>query len=164
MKNTLVYRILKGKKSGIFLFLLLFSAVLSAQEEPSGSLIITFTQIRSDVGNLVIGVYESEEQWVHHPCYKYIQDKNALKNDTLCVEIKDLPYGSYAISVLDDEDLNDAMKFLLKLPQEGWGMSGNPPFLKLRAPEFELCSFDLDCSSIQFEIQMNYINRRKKVK
>ncbi len=166
MKTILPSPILKGSQSKLLLIVLLAisSLGLSAQSAPSGTLDITFTDIRSDIGIIRAGVYSAENQWIYDPEYSYKWTKEEMKEGKLKVEIPNLPYGKYAISILDDEDKSNSMNFFIGLPREGWGMSTNPSFLKLKHPCYEECSLELDCPSISFEINMNYLNKRKKVK
>ena len=130
----------------------------------TGRLIITFTNIRSDIGNIRVGLYDAPDQWTDHAKYHYVWSKEDLKDGKLTVDIKDLPRTTYAIAVLDDEDENEDMTYRLGLPMEGWGMSNNPSFVRLKAPGFEEVSFELDSPAIRFEIQMNYLNRNKNVR
>lgn len=166
MKTILPWHILKDRR--FFLLLLFLSSTFSvsslAQHQAKGSLHITFTEIRSDVGLIRIGIYSSDKEWIHHPKYSHKWDKSELKGDRLRVVVDDLPYGSYSISVLDDEDRSNSMNYKLKLPQEGWGMSNNPSFLKLKQPGYDECSFKLDSPKISMEIKLNYLNKRKKIK
>lgn len=164
MKTISLLPILKGSlKMQLFTLLTVFSSAVYSQSDPKGSLFITFTDIRSDIGIIRAGIYSAEDQWIYHPEYSYQWTKENLKDGIIKVEIKDLPYGTYAISVLDDEDKSNSMNYLMKLPMEGWGMSTNPSFLKLKAPGYEECAIELDCPSISFEIKLNYLNKRKKV-
>jgi uncharacterized protein (DUF2141 family) len=130
----------------------------------TGTLIITFTDIRSDIGNIRLGLYDAPEQWTDNARYHYVWDKEELKDGRLTVEIKDLPRTTYAFSVLDDEDENETMTYKLGLPVEGWGMSNNPSFARLKAPAFDEVSFELDNPLIRFEINMVYLNKNKKVR
>jgi uncharacterized protein (DUF2141 family) len=130
----------------------------------TGTLIITITDIRSDIGNIRLGLYDSPEQWTDNARYHYVWDKEELKDGRLTVEIKDLPRTTYAFSVLDDEDENETITYKLGLPVEGWGMSNNPSFVRLKAPPFDEVSFELDSPVIRFEINMVYLNKNKKVR
>jgi uncharacterized protein (DUF2141 family) len=157
---------LKGK-----VFLLCISIILlfnkadcQIHDDSTGKLLITFTNIRSDVGNIVLGLYSGAEQWLENPAHSYSWKKEGLIDGKLIVEIDSLPYNTYACAVLDDEDRSISMKYALALPLEGWGMSSNPSFLKLVAPKFESVCFDLDCPLQRIEIKMNYLNKHKKVK
>ena len=130
----------------------------------TGSLVITFTNIRSDIGNIRVGLYDAPDQWTDHAKHHYVWNKEDLKDGNLTVEIKDLPRNTYAIAVLDDEDKNEDMTYKLGLPIEGWGMSNNPSFVRLKAPDFDEVSFELDSPVVRFEINMVYLNKNKKVK
>ncbi len=125
---------------------------------------ITLTDIRSDIGEIVVGVYSAEDQWINNPEFSFKWTKESLENGKLKVEIPGLPYGTFAISVLDDEDKSNCMNYFMGLPCEGWGMSTNPSFQKLKAPSYEKCALELDCPGISCEINMNYLNKRKKVR
>jgi uncharacterized protein (DUF2141 family) len=157
---------LKDRKILIGFLIFCFPIVLSAQSNTpqTGKLIITFTDIRSDIGNIVMGLYNAEEQWTDNPEHSLKWNKSKLKNGKLTVEIDSLPRTTYACAVLDDEDKSISMNFFLGLPREGWGMSTNPSFLKLKKPKFKEVSFDLDCPVLRIELKMNYLNKKKKVK
>lgn len=150
----------------IYLFLVVFMLNTTGQSSVSatGKLIITFTHIRSDVGQIALALYDHKDQWTDNPAMEYAWDKENLKNDRLTVSIKDIPRTIYAIAVLDDENENLEMEYTLGLPTEGWGMSTNPSFFKLTKPGFDEVSFDLDAPTIRMEIKMNYIRKNKKVK
>lgn len=166
MRITSQYPILSGK---ILLVLLMLAAGMNksftqSYDYTKGKLVITFTNIRSDVGNVRLGLYDAPDQWTDHAKYHYVWNKEDLKDGKLTVEIKDLPRTTYAIAVLDDEDENGDMTYKLGLPMEGWGMSKNPSFVRLKAPGFDEVSFELDSPAIRFEIQMNYLDRNKNVR
>ena len=164
MTNSPMY-ISKGKRVLLHSLYFLLSAIYcNAQQTPSSVMHITFTDVRSDVGQIIVAVYDSEKQWAYDPRYTYKYGKNDIDKGAVKVKIPSLPYGRYAISVMDDEDMDNEMKYFMKLPREGFGMSGNPSYLSLKLPAYELCSFELDSPEVYFSIKMNYLNKRKKVK
>lgn len=164
--NTLQLLTLKDKRFiQLTVLLLLASATYSQiKNTQTANIIITFTDIRSDVGNIAMGLYDAEDQWTDNPRYNFWWDKSKMQNGKLEVKIDSLPRKKYACAVLDDEDKSFKMNFFLGLPKEGWGMSTNPPFLKLIKPGFEEVSFELDSPNLWIEIKMNYLNKNKKVK
>lgn len=129
----------------------------------TGKLVITFSGIRSDVGQIALGLYDAADQWTDHPKYEFTWTKKDMKDGRMTVVIDSLPRTTYACAVLDDENENLAMDYKLGLPTEGWGMSTNPSFLKLKKPEFEQVSFDLDAAAVRFEINIHYIRKNKKI-
>ena len=138
---------------------------LQSQSNPysHGKLVITFTDIRSDAGQIAMGLYNQADQWTDHPTAEFKWSKENLKNGRMTVVIDSLPRTIYACAVLDDEDMNQEMNYSFGLPKEGWGMSTNPSFLKLKKPTFNEVSFDLDAAAVKFEIKMNYLRKNKKV-
>jgi uncharacterized protein (DUF2141 family) len=125
-----------------------------AQSPLKGKLEIRFTGIKSDRGLISIGVNTSPEGWPREPQMDFHWDKTDLKEGTLIAEIE-LPYGVYAISVLDDVNRNGAMDMTLGIPREGWGFSNNPPF-KLSAPDFDECAFLIEQPFSRMTIQLRY--------
>ncbi len=162
-----LYHILKGRKHKYLfsmLFLVLLNLQFKAQDTITGTLRITFTDIRSNIGNIVAGIYDNEDQWINEPSRSYSWAKETLVSGSMTVEIPDLPYGTYAISVLDDEDMNEEMKYFMGLPREGWGMSNNPSFRKIKAPSCDKCTFELDSPLLDFDIKINYLRKNKEIK
>lgn len=129
----------------------------------TGKLVITFSGIRSDVGQIAMGLYDDADQWTDHPKYEFVWTKEDLKDGRLTVVIDSLPRTTYACAVLDDEDMDQDMNFKLGLPTEGWGMSTNPSFLKLKKPGFDEVSFELDAAAVRFVVDIHYLRKNKKV-
>jgi len=131
---------------------------LSAQSPPTGRLEIRFTGIRDGKGLIAIGVNRSPEGWPRKPHLEFNWEKGKLVNGIFTATIRDLPYGTYAVSVLDDENSNLEMDMVLGIPKEGWGFSMNPPF-KLSAPGFEDCSFELSEPLQKITIDLRYAGK-----
>jgi uncharacterized protein (DUF2141 family) len=163
--NTLVLPIWRNKSLLFQVFLVLCITGIHAQSstKPEGDLVITFTDFRSEVGTISMGLYTHEKQWTDKPLQSFRWTKEDLNKGVLTVRVEALAYGKYACAVLDDEDDNQSMNYILGLPREGWGMSTNPSFLRLKAPAFEDVSFNLDAPVVRFEIKMNYLNKNKQV-
>ncbi|HER09976.1 MAG TPA: DUF2141 domain-containing protein [Bacteroides sp.] len=141
----------------ILTILLCFGPVpgLPAQSAPTGTLEIVFTGIKSDRGNVAAGVNRSPEGWPRKPHMEFCWEKADLKDGTLIAEIENLPYGVYAISVLDDVNRNGKMEMILGIPREGWGFSNNPPF-RLSIPDFDDCSFIVERPFTRITIDLRY--------
>ncbi len=77
------------------------------------------------------------------------------------MQFNDLKKGTYAITVLHDENGDGQMnRSLLGLPQEGYGMSMNPP-VSAGAPSFRDAAFTLkDHRSLT--VNMIYLERRQE--
>jgi len=156
MRNILLSA---GWKNILKVFLLLFlskTVLLSAQEPPV--LHIKIVNIRNQLGQLAVGLYCSDAEWPYEPCLSYIFEKSKVEDGILEVDLTDLSTGSYALSVLDDENCSGAMEYFCGIPREGWGFSNNPPVLRLRAPSYEQCVFELGQEPGSLEIRLSYLN------
>jgi uncharacterized protein (DUF2141 family) len=66
----------------------------------------------------------------------------ASKGELTC-DFGPQPEGTYAVSVLHDQNTNGKMdRNLLGIPREGWGVSNNVK-PTMRKPHFDECKFDL---------------------
>lgn len=81
------------------------------------------------------------------------------ENEPLEFTFTELPDGAYAVSVLHDENGDEQMnRSLIGVPQEGYGMTNNPPVSE-GAPSFEDAVFELEGKSQTRTVQMNYLER-----
>jgi len=143
------------------LFLSLVTGLpLFTQSDSTGTIEITFTGIRNQKGQIAIGINNIPENFPRAAEIELQFPKEGMQDGVLTIQVKDFPYGTYAISVLDDENSNLEMEMFLGIPKEGWGFSMNPPF-KLRAAKFEECSFELNQPVKSISIQLRYAGKGK---
>jgi len=147
------------KSNTITLFLLLAVTLpLFSQSSPTAILEIKFTGIRSNKGLVAIGMNKNPDGWPRKPHMEHNWKKTNLAEGVFTAKLENLAYGTYAISVLDDENSNLEMEMFMGIPKEGWGFSMNPPF-KLSAPDFEDCSFVLNKPFMQITIDLRYAGK-----
>lgn len=131
---------------------------LLSQSTSTATLEIKFTGIRNSNGNITIGINNAPEGWPREPQMNDRWKKQHIKAGVFTAKIEDLNYGTYAISVLDDENTNQKIDMFIGIPKEGWGFSMNPPF-KLSAPKFNECSFLVDKPYQQITIHLRYVGK-----
>ena len=131
---------------------------VTAQSAPSGTIEIRFTGIRDSGGLIAIGVNRNRDGWPRDPHMDFNWEKTGMVDGVFIARIENLVYGTYAISVLDDENSNLEMDMFMGIPREGWGFSMNPPF-KLSTPDFEECSFLLSEPLKRITIDLRYAGR-----
>ena len=150
---------MKRVKRRIILLLILtvnFASGICQQNNIS----ITVTNIRSDRGLIRLALYDHEDQFPNDPAHSFDFNKTLDEEGCLEITLLDIPPGTYAISILDDEDENDRMNYnILRMPKEGYGFSNNVK-PKLKSPPFEECCFRVDTEITYLEIQVQY--HRKK--
>jgi uncharacterized protein (DUF2141 family) len=107
------------------LFLVLFSCFtfissISAQEK-TGELIVEIQNLKTDKGKLLVGLYDSKNNWLGQSIMGEVSD---IKNGKAQVTFKDVPYGSYAISSYQDENENNELDAgLFGIPKEPYASS-----------------------------------------
>jgi len=131
-----------------------------SQSDATVKLEIKFTGIRNNKGLIAIGINSSPEGWPREPQKKANWKKTNIIDGVFTARIENLTYGTYAISVLDDENENFEMDMFLGIPKEGFGFSGNPR-VKLSPPEFEDCQFSIEKPFQQITIDIRYISKGK---
>ncbi len=85
---------------------------------------VSVTGIRSEKGQIAIGVFTSEENYRENKAFLEIQfPKKEMKNGNMTVSFS-LDPGTYGLCLLDDEDNNYLMEYnFLGIPKEGFGFS-----------------------------------------
>lgn len=117
---------------------ILISSLFYAQ---SSDLEIYVKNIKSNKGDIILGLYNNKKDFTKK-IYKN-QVIKAKKGEVKAV-FKNLPYGTYAIAILHDENSNGKMDFnLLGIPKEDYGFSNNAKGV-LSAPSFKKASFKIN--------------------
>lgn len=147
-------------KALLILLLLTFAGIhpLVSQNRPKATLEITFTGMRNGKGMVATGVNRSPEGWPREPHLSPKWKKTGIDKGSMTVKLENLEYGSYAMSVLDDENSNLEMDMFLGIPKEGFGFSMNPK-TKMKAPRFEECVFEIDKPYKRITIELKYIGK-----
>ncbi len=138
----------------------MFLQPINSQSNATSTLEIKFTGIRNNKGLIAIGINRSQEGWPRQSHMDPNWKKNNIVEGVFTARIENISYGTYAVSVLDDENSNLEMDMFMGIPKEGWGFSTNPQF-KLSAPKFEECSFVLDIPFKQINIDLQYVRKGK---
>ncbi len=129
-----------------------------SQSNPTATLEIKFTGVRNNKGLIAIGINSSPEGWPRKPHLDPNWKKTNIVDGVFTAKVENLTYGTYAVSVLDDENSNLEMDMFLGIPKEGFGFSKNPR-VGLSPPKFEECSFKLDKPMQQITIDLRYMGK-----
>ncbi len=146
-----------NKSLSLLLLLMLPTGAVrgEATAPQTGSIRVTVSNLRSPSGLVGVALYDARKGFPDKP-ERAIQG-HSVKADGMCVVIfEDLPYGTYAVSVLHDENSNRKMdKTIIGIPREGFGTSNNPK-IRRGPPSFQESSFPLDRRTVALKIDMNY--------
>ena len=107
-------------------------------------LLVEVTGFENLDGDIAIAIYNSSETFNSETTY-YRDTAVAVNANSMTVLFESMDTGTYAISILHDEDQSGDMEMggLFNLiPQEGFGFSNNPE-IGFSEPEFSECKFEL---------------------
>lgn len=105
---------------------------------------VTINNLKSETAPVVVAIYKTHFPYIKGKIKEY---KFIPKGKVLHAIIKDLKYGTYAISIYQDTNLSGKFdKNILGLPKEPYAFSNN--FVpKIKVPTFDECKFVYDFSS-----------------
>lgn len=127
----------------------------------TGSITVHITGLRNLNGMVGASLYASKKGFPDTPerSYATLVKKITATEDTFVFE--NVPYGTYAISVLHDENGNGKMdKNFFGLPTEGCGISTNPK-IGMGGPKYNDSVFTLNSKQLEMTIGMRYLFKNK---
>ena len=146
-------------KMRIFLISLIVFTLFFAQTSrgTNAGLNVIITNIDNAKGNVVLAIYNQDDNFPYKPFKTYSIDKESMENGKLEYLIPDINPGVYAITLLDDKNRNNDMDTnWIGLPKEGFGFSNNVKPSLAGAPPFEAFTFRLENRLNKIKIQMQY--------
>jgi uncharacterized protein (DUF2141 family) len=129
-----------------------------AQTKDTGTLTVRVTGARNTKGKIGVTLFQDARGFPDDPSKAFRQQAVEIDPKTMSAEVvfKDLPQGTFAASVLHDENGNGKMdKNFVGIPKEGYGASNNPK-KKKRAPTFDEAKFSLNSAVQSIEITLIY--------
>ena len=134
---------------------IILGTILTVSSILAGNINVKITNILNQNGNIAIGLYNKDDG-TFTDMSKYYKGVN-LKIDIqeVIYIFKNIPNGTYAISVIHDENKNQKLdKNFFGIPKEGYGFSNNvrPIF---RGANFEESKFRLNDDK-NITIEMGY--------
>lgn len=140
----------------IILFLLLVIPTPSR----AANLTVVIEGLRSHNGILQVALFENGKGFPHDSdravARRSIDLRKQPEGQSPSVTFESLPPGTFAVSVLHDEDGDGKLKTSwLGKPKEGIGTSNNPPLLK-GPPKFESAAFHVE-QDLRIALRIAYL-------
>jgi len=111
------------KKTVLLITILIVTIQFFKAQEKTFDLTINITDLSSNRGNILLGVYNSKASFLKKP---FKGNTLKIENNTATVNIKNLPMGEYAISYVHDENNNKKLDTnIIGIPSEDYGCSNN---------------------------------------
>ncbi|MDD4148996.1 MAG: DUF2141 domain-containing protein [Bacteroidales bacterium] len=138
-------------KSVFTVFCLFVSFAIFSQQT---SISINVSNIRNTKGTVKWAVFKDASKFNSKDGYADAGSVTAKKGNVV-INTKNIPDGTYAISVYHDENNNSDVDFsFLGLPVEGFGFSQNPR-IYFGPPKYKECTFTKKGNTVQ-NVKMKY--------
>ncbi len=122
----------------------------------SGCITVNIRELKKPEGMLGVLLYSSKQGFPDKPDRALARRVRKISSTAHEVTFENVPYGTYAISVLHDENSNGKMdKTFIGIPREGFGVSNNPK-IKTGPPSFSEALFSLDQKQTEVTVTMKY--------
>jgi len=131
---------------------------LTAQTKDTETVTVRVTGARNTKGKIGVTLFQDAQGFPDDKSKAIRQQSVEIDPNTLSAQVtfKDVPRGTFAVSVLHDENGNGRMdKNFVGMPKEGYGASNNPK-KKKRAPTFDEAKFSLNDADQTIEIALIY--------
>lgn len=115
----------------------------------TNSIHVTITNIQSEEGKIVLGLYDSEENFDMKKSLQGVFVK--IENGKAEVTLENVPNGVYAVLCYHDSNDNNQLDFEGFMPSEDYGASNNP--IIFGPPTFKATSFKLENETKNIEIK-----------
>jgi len=130
----------------------------SAQSNATDTLTVRITGARNAKGKIIVYLFR-DPQGFPTDASKILRQQGVTidpRTMTARVAFKDLPPGTFAVTVLHDENDNGKMDTnFLGIPTEGTGASNDPN--KMRAPAFDEAKFLLNAAEQTVDVKLRYV-------
>ena len=126
--------------------LLTISFAEAAQAESTTSLTVVVNGIRNKTGEICMRVYNSEKGFPNNAKSEVKSGCTKITGNSVKQVFSGLKPGTYAVAVVDDQNGDHKLnKDFFGIPQEGFGISKNPPVsISTGTPKFNNASFEVD--------------------
>jgi uncharacterized protein (DUF2141 family) len=125
-------------------------------DQKGGSILINITNIRSKNGKVMVSLFAAADGFPGNPQKAVALQSVSIEGSQVHLRFDNLPFGTYAIACLHDENGNGKMDTnLLGIPKEGYGASNNA-VSKLSAPKFEAAKFAFNEAVFSANLKMFY--------
>ena len=138
------------------LSMLILEPVSEDLELTNGSIIVTISNIRSNNGKVNVSLFAAADGFPSNTQKAVALQSVSIQNNKVSLRFDNLPFGTYAVACLHDENGNGKMDTnLLGIPKEGYGASKDA-VNKFSAPKFEAAKFPFNSAVLSVNFKMHY--------
>jgi uncharacterized protein (DUF2141 family) len=146
----------------IALFFVTAGALFAAENTPAipapfGNITVHITGMTNLAGMFGVSLYNSKKGFPGKHEQACASTLKKVTGSTDMVVFEHLPYGSYAVSIMHDENSNGKLDTnFFGIPKEGVGVSNNPK-IGMGGPKFNDSVFSLDTKELELTVAMKYL-------
>jgi uncharacterized protein (DUF2141 family) len=130
--------------------------VVAQAAENTGTITVTVKKLRNNAGKAGAVLFSSADGFPKKTKKAFRSVSAPIKKKRAKLVFENVPYGTYAIACVHDENGNGKMDYnMMGLPKEGYGFS-NDAMGMLGPPDFEAAKITLDSPSRSLSIKVNY--------
>ena len=144
------------KRLMLILAMGLMAVVVAHAAERTGTITVTVKKLRNNDGRVGALLFNSADGFPKKIENAFRSASGPIKRKRAKLVFKNVPYGTYAIACLHDENGNGKMDYnVMGLPKEGYGFS-NDAMGMLGPPNFRAAKIALDSPSLSLSIKIHY--------
>jgi uncharacterized protein (DUF2141 family) len=143
-------------KKTIYLFALLIPIVCGFRMPPAGGVSVKIKGIEGNKGQLALLIFNGATGFPSDHTKAMKQAMVPITGNTVEYTFADLPAGTYAVTVMHDENKNNTLDTnMFGIPEEGIGVS-NDALSMFGPPSFKECAFSHNGNVTGIEITLDY--------
>jgi uncharacterized protein (DUF2141 family) len=145
-------------KITVLLITVVFIGIVPAQQQETGTIRLTVTDLRNSRGTVRAFLYDSSvAKKFPRVDYSIQRAHSRIVDSTSRIVFDTIPVGYYSIQILHDEDNNGEMRTnFIGMPKEGIGFS-NDAMGRFGPPDFDDARFIIDSGEISITIHAIYL-------
>ena len=129
----------------------------NAEQTRFGVITVHIIDLKEIKGMIRISLYNSKKGFPGKHEQAYATAVKKVTSNTESVLFEHLPYGTYAVSIMHDENSNGKLDTnFIGIPKEGVGVSNNPR-IGMGGPKFNDSVFTLNSKELELTVAMKYL-------
>jgi uncharacterized protein (DUF2141 family) len=143
-------------KKTLYIIAILSPILLGFRTPPAGGVSIKIKGIEGNKGQLALLIFNGATGFPSDHTKAMKQAMVPITGSTVVYTFSDLPAGTYAVTVMHDENKNNTLDTnMFGIPEEGIGVS-NDALSMFGPPAFKECAFSHNGNTTSIEITLDY--------
>jgi uncharacterized protein (DUF2141 family) len=122
----------------------------------AGSLDLSISGLRNAKGNVLICLTTNPKGFPDCKADTTARKIKVAAGQAAHIHVTDLPPGTYAISLIHDENGNNKMDTMMMMPREGFGFSRDPK-IRFGPPKFAAAQFAVGAGANGLTVRVKYM-------